>query len=575
MLQFSYYILPLAAAAAISGVLAVFVYTNRRKRAALQILGILVAAFVWSAADAMRLASVDVTAKLLWHNVRFFGSTLVVFAVFLHALEYTNRERLITPWTVGAVGAVFVVTIVLAWTESVLGHGLVRADYELVQVGSTVLVEPEYGTWFYVNAMYSYVLLLATAVMYLIEFVRRSGTYRLQAAGLLLATTAPWAMNALYLVGYSVVDLTAFGFTVTGVVFAAQFYRFQLLDVVPIARSTVVNHIENSYLVLDTNGRVLDVNEAGADLLGRPRETVIGTHVDVLFAEYPRVIEKFGDEWDLRDDITLYQEGQRHDYDVEISPVFDDHGRHIGRVILIRDVTEQRRRERTLKERTAALERQNERLDQFASIVSHDLRNPIAVAKGHLEIAREEGDPDSFDRVEEALDRMEGITHDVLALARQEQEVVELERVELAELAKQAWTTVETREANLVVDTARSVQADPGRLRRALENLFRNSVDHGSDDATVRVGDTEDGFYVADDGPGIPADEREEAFAPGFTTDDRGTGFGLAIVRATAEAHGWSVAAVESPDAGARFEFSGVDDVAEPEAEASHGDVRT
>ncbi|QLD88582.1 PAS domain-containing protein [Natronomonas salina] len=561
--QLSVYLVPLVLAAAISAVLAGFVFANRRKRTAMGILGILVAAVVWSATDAMRLASVDLSAKLLWHNLRFVGSTLVVFSVFFHALAYTNREKWITARTMALVGSVFAVTIALAWTESLLGHGLIRADRELVEVGTLVLVEFEYGPWFYVNAAYSYLLLVVTAGLYLVEFVRRTGTYRLQAGGLLLGTLVPWGMNGVYLAGFSPVDLTGFGFTVTGVVFVAQLYRFELLDVVPIARSTVVNHIENGYLVVDTEDRVLDVNEAGSELLDRPREEIIGATIDSLFVEYPKVTEKFGGETDVRDDVTLYQDGERRDYDVEISPVYDDHDRHIGRVVLIRDVTEQRRRQRTLQKRTAALERQNERLDQFAGVVSHDLRNPVAVAKGHLEIARTDGDPNSFDRVEEALDRVEEITNDVLALARQDQEAVECERVELAVVAEQAWKTVDTGDASLTVEASRSLSADPGRLRRALENLFRNSIEHGPADVSVRVGGADGGFYVADDGPGIPAADRDDVFDPGYTTDDRGTGFGLAIVEGTAEAHGWSVVATEGSDGGARFEFTGVEDAAD------------
>jgi PAS domain S-box-containing protein len=175
-------------------------------------------------------------------------------------------------------------------------------------------------------------------------------------------------MNGVYLLGYSPLDLTAFGFTVTAVAFVAQLYWFQLLDIVPIARSTVVNHIENGYLVLDTDDRVLDINEAGAELFDRPREDVIGDSVAALFGDYPQVVETFGDERDIREDITLYRDGQRRDYDVEISPVYDGHEQYVGRIVLIRDVTEQRRR-RQRRRRTEALERQNEQLDQFASVV--------------------------------------------------------------------------------------------------------------------------------------------------------------------------------------------------------------
>jgi signal transduction histidine kinase len=109
--------------------------------------------------------------------------------------------------------------------------------------------------------------------------------------------------------------------------------------------------------------------------------------------------------------------------------------------------------------------------------------------------------------------------------------------------------------------------ADETTLRQALENLYRNAAEHGTDgvDAgsdgsiTVAVGATPDGFYVADDGAGIPADERDQVFEHGYTTRSEGTGFGLSIVREIVEAHDWSITVTESEDGGARFEISGVE----------------
>jgi len=135
------------------------------------------------------------------------------------------------------------------------------------------------------------------------------------------------------------------------------------------------------------------------------------------------------------------------------------------------------------------------------------------------------------------------------------------------------------------------VAADGDRLRQLFENLFRNSVEHGSTgsrsetgdsvehgstssrpevgdsaehgdaEVTVRVGDLADGsgIYVEDDGPGLPADDPGRVFDDGFTTGENGTGLGLTIVRQVADAHGWTVVATESAHGGARFEFSGVD----------------
>ena len=242
------------------------------------------------------------------------------------------------------------------------------------------------------------------------------------------------------------------------------------------------------------------------------------------------------------------------------------------------------------------LARNNERLEEFASIVSHDLRNPLNVLQGTLDIAEETGDPEQFEACRRAADRMEGLIEDVLTLARQGETVADPLPVNLAGLVEECWTGVETDGASLRLETDRVVVADRGRLKQVFENLFRNSVEHGStaprsqaredsvehgstdsrtqsDDSvehgstggsdaagvTVTVGDLDDGFYVEDDGPGIPEDERERVFDSGYSTAENGTGFGLAIVGRIVEAHGWAVEVAEGDDGGARFELRSVE----------------
>ncbi len=212
-------------------------------------------------------------------------------------------------------------------------------------------------------------------------------------------------------------------------------------------------------------------------------------------------------------------------------------------------------------ERERNLERQNERLEEFAGIVSHDLRNPLNVASGHLDLARESGDDESLAAAADAIDRSQALIDDLLTLARTGQEIGEREPLSLAAVARESWGTVDTAAATLRVETDLTVRADDTRLRQLFENLFRNSVEHAGADVTVTVDELPDdaGFYVEDDGPGIPEAERETVFESGYSTAEEGNGFGLRIVDQVAEAHGWSVAAVEGTDGGARFEVTGVD----------------
>jgi nitrogen-specific signal transduction histidine kinase len=237
---------------------------------------------------------------------------------------------------------------------------------------------------------------------------------------------------------------------------------------------------------------------------------------------------------------------------------------------------ERAEREETLRTREAELRERNARLDEFASVVSHDLRNPLNVAEGRLELAREAcacGDPVDrhLDTVAESHRRMAELVDDLLTLARQGRGLGDTEPVDLTTLARTCWEGIGGGDLVIVDDV--TVDADRSRLRELVENLLRNAVEHAGPEPTIRIGVLSDGrtddggtgdaaddaesagFYVEDDGPGIPPGERETVFEYGYSTDDEGTGFGLAIVGAVAEAHGWDVRLTDGSDGGARFEF--------------------
>ena len=241
----------------------------------------------------------------------------------------------------------------------------------------------------------------------------------------------------------------------------------------------------------------------------------------------------------------------------------------------------------------AQLRAQNERLDEFASIVSHDLRNPLNTLSISLELAERTGDEEHFERATRSVDRMEGLIDDLLALARQGEFAGEPEPVSLAAVTDDARDTVETGDATVTVTEDLTVRADRSRLRQLLENLLRNAVEHGStspgsqapQDAvehdspnsrgeipehpiqyagtvTITVGAIDDrGFYVADDGPGIPDDERGPIFETGYSTAGSGSGIGLAIVKRIVDAHDWEITVTDSEAGGARFEITAVETV--------------
>jgi len=204
------------------------------------------------------------------------------------------------------------------------------------------------------------------------------------------------------------------------------------------------------------------------------------------------------------------------------------------------------------------LKEREERLEEFAGIVSHDLRNPLSVATARVELAQEAHDSEHLTQAQQALDRMEQLIQNLLTLARTDGDSGNRTPVALQSVVHAAWESVDTADASLVVDIDRTVEANRTRLQQLFENLVRNAVEHNptADGLTVRVGPLDDGFFLEDDGVGIPADRREDLFTG---TRSEFTGLGLRIVQRVVEAHGWTIEAVEGEDGGARFEIRGVE----------------
>jgi PAS domain S-box-containing protein len=331
---------------------------------------------------------------------------------------------------------------------------------------------------------------------------------------------------------------------------------------------TIVETVPDGVFVLDEQGVMLEGNETAAAMFGYDRETLEGEPFVSLVQEdlvEPSVVDRYVEV--VRDLLSSGSESEKDRFEFEVYPPdggqrvvevhvalrpFDESFR--GTIGVFRDVTARKEREQQLR-------RQNERLEEFASVVSHDLRNPLGVARGTADLLAEEVDAGELDQLQRSLRRMDELIAELLELARTGQTVTESEPVELSDVAADAWSTVDATNAGLAVRTDTVVAADRSRLRQLLENLFHNAIDHGGDAPRIEVGDLDDarGFYVADDGPGIPESERDRVLEYGYTTAEDGTGFGLAIVRSIAEAHGWELRLVDGEDGGAHFEFRGVD----------------
>jgi len=325
-------------------------------------------------------------------------------------------------------------------------------------------------------------------------------------------------------------------------------------------------------MITDTDGRIEYVNPAFEDVTGYAETEVLGEDPSILKsgeqdeAFYRDMWETIssGNVW--RGELTNERKnGERYDIHQTVAPITTEDGEIERYVAINTDITDRKQYEHQL-------EKERDRLEDFARTVAHDLRNPLTIALGHAEIAQyrqpDERVSDPLETAIAALERMGTVIDEVLTLSEQGETIHEPERVALTDVVTTAWDHVDTASASLSIGddvSGHTVRADGSRLRTLLENLFRNAVEHGGPDVTVRAGTlaTGGGFFIEDDGPGFPETDSSRIFDSGFTTSDEGTGFGLAIVRQVVDAHGWSIVATDSEgtEGGARFEITGVEHV--------------
>jgi PAS domain S-box-containing protein len=557
--------------------LTVVAWNRRETPAARAYLGFLITSTIWCG---LWFGVVLAPPTTLAVHLELLASSLAIIVVchwVWFTIVYTGyRDRLI--WWMHLLLWGLPLVFALGYLSNPL-HGRFRAASPK-QWGALTLVHRTHYAPLDVVEIYTVALVLLGFVLLGRFYMQTRNVYRKQTGVIILGTLAIAVAFAFYRAGFTLdpdLNLSPVFFVFFAAAVGLGLFRYDFLTVSPIAVERFIEEMEDPLLVIDTDGSILDHNTAAAAALpGLDGDTDDRGQLEAIAPALKKAVD------DYQGTVTLTApDGRQVTHDLTITPIADHHGVHRGTLLVMRDITHHRERKRQL-------ERQNEHLEKFSSMVSHDLRNPLSTAKGYAEIAREREDFDALEESLEAMDEMEALIEELLTLARKGRTVEDPEPVNLPTQAELAWESAVTAETTLSItsEAAVDIEADPERFRELLGNLYRNTVEHallaeadlpadhdgtpqdildspafdGTDSVTVTVGRLArgEGFYVADDGPGIPEDQREEVLESGFTTSSQGTGLGLSIVTQIAQAHGWSVTVAESDAGGARFEFSNV-----------------
>ena len=517
------------------------------------------------------------TAVFIW---------LALYTLLWFVLVYSDNEAWVNQWTVGAAGVqiLLLATVVTVWPEFLYEVDGVSSEGTVTVFGLTTV---EYTalerqlTWRFqaIAAVGIAAHLTAGAILGRYLYNKRAVVSTGHLLTLLVAFLTPSVV-----VGLTTIQLipvgagfTDLGLAITAIAFGTAVFRYRLLNLGSIGRDLTITSMTDPVVIVDTDSRVVDSNPAARLLAGH--DTAAGMRLGQFFDQFPSVIEAIhaagtGHEVAIESGTTEQQ------FQLQLTPITDRYDEVVGQLIVLRDITQLKSRERTL-------EHQNDRLEKFASVVSHDLRNPLSIAQGYAELAETTGEPSHFVTLHDAHERMETMIEELLILAQTGNSVDETEPVWLSDHVNKTWKTTDTQTSTLdnTIPETYQLPANPDLLQHIFENLFRNAAEHGSassqssstpenaadhgsnqqtesagtDPLVVTVGlltreGSTEGFYVEDNGDGIPSTIREQIFDHGYSGGD-GTGFGLSIVHDFVVAHGWQIAVAESDAGGARFEI--------------------
>lgn len=599
-MQTTPYTIPLLIAAALAVAMAAYALWRGRARGSGSFAALMVAVAVWSSGYALEIAGAAYETKVFWARVQWLGIAAIPPLFLVFTLAFSGVVTRIAPRWAGLLALEPVVTLALVWTPG--QSAWIWSDIQMDRSLGFGMLQFEYGAWFGVHAVYSYLLLLVSTVLLIQAVTTLTGLGRRQGGVLLVGVMAPWAANLLYLSGrqpFPMLDLTPFAFTLTGLALMWALGRQQLLRVVPIAHRTIVEGMRDGVLALDEYNRVVEANRAALELLGLEDRSVLGVDAEEVLGQHPSMLTCLHGGEDHRR-VELRVDGELRHYELDVTPLQDEAGEDLGRLMVFHDFTETARAEAELARAREAAEAASEAKSRFLANVSHEIRTPMNAILGMsglvLDTELNDEQRQFLETVRASGEALLTLINDVLDLSKIESGKLELEghTFDLPEMVRATVEMFRVRAEQDGLDLVcelgdglpRLVMGDDVRLRQILVNLIGNAIKftrEGEIRVVARAESTQQAgswvkFRVIDTGMGIPPDKQREIFESFRQADESttrlygGTGLGLTISAELARLMGGNLTVQSEVGEGSTFEFTAgfaevPDEVREAEAE--------
>ncbi|TKX43674.1 PAS domain-containing protein [Halorubrum sp. ARQ200] len=537
---------------------------QKRKITILSFLILLSGIISWQLTNLFVEAATDKQLKLVGKNfVNAISVPTISYATLAIALSYSHREKYV--WhvtTIFIIHTFSLITLLFFYPEFFYeAQGIKKVGTYSIgfyQFDTFVSLEREIkpAFIFYTCAMIS-VVLWSLLIIIRYHRVRDKRETRVQAGILLFSILTPVGAAVLLVaeVVSPVWNPVDFSLSITAIGLAIAIRRYGALDFVPISKNKAINLVDDPIIILDNTYRITDYNKKAKEFAGRQTD-LKGQLVESAFEMFQEPIYQSIKDQDDRVKCKIDTEEAIQYFAISSTLVTDSRDEDHAYVTVFRDLTE-------IIEKKNKIESKNKQLQRFSSILTHDIRSPLSVAQTNIELGIKQDNIIQYsDRIVASINRVSQIVDDMERLARLESAEMDTQQVELSVAAAQAWGVSDT--ANAVVnidDNMPVVSGYKSQIYQMFENIFRNAVVHAGGDAIIDVGSLNDGgFYIEDNGDGVPENIRDQVWEYGFTSKEEGTGIGLIVVKRVVERHNWTIDISDSQSGGARFEIRFSDD---------------
>ncbi|MFQ5570187.1 MAG: histidine kinase N-terminal 7TM domain-containing protein [Rhodothermales bacterium] len=543
--------------AVVSILLLRYAWLRRDVRAARPFIALTVIAAFWSLVSSLQVLAVGLAAKVFFAEIRYLATTTIPVAWITFALAYTGRRQVLTFRTLAGLLVIPGLTLLLVATNA--HHGLMFNATTLSTAGPFESVAQVYGSWFWIHVGYSYVLLLIGALLLILQRINGPRLYRKQTTFMLAGMAAPLLVNALFLTApdrFAHIDLTPVAFSISGLLFAWGLFRLHLLDLMPVSRSAIVEHIPDAVIVLDVRDRVVDLNPEARRIFGTTAAEAVGEPITALSHDLNIRPPDERESQSMSQEVTLHVEGRPCHFEWRNSPLTNRRGSPSGRLIVLRNITERKQVEVALIKAKEKAEEMARLKSSFLANMSHEIRTPLTSIIGFADILSEDLDPERRDlvtRIGKAGTRLLSTLNSVLDYARLEAGKLDVSSVvlDVIEVARETVAVFlpQTQARGLILELDARVEVAHARLDRALvirilNNLVENALKFTEKGRVVLEVDADASHVfltVRDTGCGI-----SDAFLPsifeefrqestGLARSHEGSGLGLKITKRLVE----------------------------------------